>query len=244
MRFLEDPSNATPRFLRNRVRAEVLPVLRQLAPTASRALARAADLLRDDERALAAEGRRLAAKGSSPVSELLAEPVAVRRRAVRDLWRQASGRRADLDARQVESVLAILRRRTPTRVPLSGGFEASVRYGALSILPVPPATREAEAVLIPGPGAHPVPGGGVLEVGAASGAAWPLWWRGRRPGDRFRPAGGRGSKKLKAWLIDRKVPREIRDGLRILADDEGRVLWIPELGARSEKPSVDARLRD
>ena len=141
-------------------------------------------------------------------------------------------------------MVAILRRRIPTRVALSGGFEATVRYGALSIRPVPPATQEADAVLIPGPGAHPVPGGRVLEVGAASGAAWPLWWRGRRPGDRFRPAGGRGSKKLKAWLIDRKVPREIRDGLRILADDEGRVLWIPELDARSEKPSVDARLRD
>jgi len=242
--FLEDPSNATPRFLRNRVRAEVLPALRKLAPTATRALARAADLLRDDERALAAEGRRLATKGSARVSDLLAEPVAVRRRAVRDLWRQASGRRTGLDARQTESVLAILRRRTPTRIPLSGGFEASVRYGALSIRPVPPVAPVADAVRIPGPGVHPIPGGGVLEVGAASEAAWPLWWRGRRPGDRFRPAGGRGSKKLKAWLIDRKVPQEVRDGLRLLADDAGWVLWIPELGARSGKPSVDARLRD
>jgi tRNA(Ile)-lysidine synthase len=178
------------------------------------------------------------------VADLLAEPVAVRRRAVRDLWRQASGRRADLDARQVESVIAALRRASPTRVSLSGGFEASVRYGALSIRPVPTAAVEAQAVLVPAPGAYPVPGGRVLEVDAAPGATWPLWWRGRRPGDRFRPAGGRGSKKLKAWLIDRKVPREVRDALRVLVDDEGRVLWIPELGVRSEKPSADARLRD
>lgn len=242
--FLEDPSNATPRFLRNRVRAEVLPALRKLAPTATRALARAADLLRDDERALSAEGRRLAANGSSRLADLLAEPVAVRRRAVRDLWRQASGRRADLDARQVESVLAILRRRTPTRVPLSGGFEASVRYGALSIRAAPAPVLEVDAVRIPGPGTHRLPGGEVLEVEAASGAAWPLWWRGRRPGDRLRAAGGRGSKKLAAWLIDRKVPREVRDGLRVLADDAGWILWIPQLGVRSEKPSADARLRD
>jgi len=84
----------------------------------------------------------------------------------------------------------------------------------------------------------------VLEVVSAPGAVWPLWWRGRLPGDRFRPAGGRGSKKLKAWLIDRKVPREVRDGLRVLADDAGWILWIPELGVRSENPSADARLRD
>jgi len=100
-----------------------------------------------------------------------------------------------------------------------------------------------DPVRIPEPGAHPLPGGGVLEVGSAPGAAWPLWWRGRKPGDRFRPAGGRGSKKLKAWLIDRKIPREVRDALRVLADDAGWVLWIPDLGVRSEKPSADARLR-
>src|SRR5512137_2006852 len=88
---VEDPSNATPRFLRNRVRAEVLPVLRSLAPHAARALARAADLLRDDERALAMGGKRLAAAGVARVAALLEEPVALRRRAVRQLWRAASG---------------------------------------------------------------------------------------------------------------------------------------------------------
>ena len=240
---VEDPSNATPRFLRNRLRAEVLPVIRSLAPQAGRAIARAADLLRDDERALAAEGRRLATTGSVRVADLMAEPVAVRRRAVRDLWRQATGRRADLDARQVESVLALLGRSGPSRLPLSRGFEAFVRYGALGIRPTQEVAPAADPVRIPGPGAHPLPGGGVLEVGSAPGAAWPLWWRGRMPGDRFRPAGGRGSKKLKAWLIDRKVPREVRDALRVLADDAGWVLWIPDLGVRSEKPSADARLR-
>ena len=237
---IEDPSNATPRFLRNRVRAEVIPVLRSLAPHASRALARAADLLRDDERALAVEGRRLAAAGAVRVEDLLAEPVAVRRRVVRDLWRRATGRRADLEARQVESVLALLGRRGPSRAPLSRGFEACVRYGALSIRTAPVTAPAAEPVRIPGPGSHALPEGGVLEVASAAGAAWPLWWRGRRPGDRFRPEGGRGSKKLKAWLIDRKVPREVRDGLRVLADDAGWILWVPELGVRSEKPSADA----
>jgi tRNA(Ile)-lysidine synthase len=240
---LEDPSNATPRFLRNRVRAEVLPVLRSLAPHASRALARAADLLRDDERALAGQGRRLAAAGPVRVADLLAEPVAVRRRVVRDLWRRASGRRADLEARQVASILAMLGRRGPSRAPLSRGFEACVRYGTLSIRVAPPAIPAAEPVCIPGPGAHELPEGGVLEVTSATGAAWPLWWRGRRPGDRFRPESGGGSKKLKAWLIDRKVPREHREALRVLADDAGWILWIPELGARSKKPSSDARFR-
>ena len=53
------------------------------------------------------------------------------------------------------------------------------------------------------------------------------------PGDRIRPERGRGGKKLKAWLIDRKVPREHRDGLIVLADADGNVLALPELGIRS-----------
>jgi tRNA(Ile)-lysidine synthase len=240
---LVDPTNATPRFLRNRVRAEVLPALRAIAPHAARALGRAADLLRDDERALAAQGRRVAPDGSARLTELLAVPLAVRRRVVRELWRRASGSRRGLDARHVDGVLALLRRSGPGRAPLPGGLEACVRYGELAVRPAPRPPTPPTAVSIPGPGTHLLPGGGILEVEGAPGATWPLWWRTRRPGDRFRPAGGVGSKKLKAWLIDRKVPREVRDGLRVLADDEGRVLWIPELEAWGEKPSARARLR-
>ena len=71
---------------------------------------------------------------------------------------------------------------------------------------------------------------------------WPLLLRTRRPGDRFRPERGRGEKKLKAWLIDRKVPREERDGLLVLADEAGRVLWLPELGVRARSPGLGFRI--
>jgi tRNA(Ile)-lysidine synthase len=241
---VEDPSNATPRFLRNRVRAEVIPALRSLSPGAGRALSRAADLLRDDERALSAQGRRLAPAGSARIDALLAAPVAVRRRAVRHLWRLATGRRAGLDARHVDAVLGRLAGEAPARIRLPGGIEAVIRYGALALRPVPAAQAPLDApVRLDGPGTHRLPGGGAIRIAEPDGVAWPLWWRTRRPGDRFRPAGGRGAKKLKSWLIDRKVPRERRDGLRVLADDRGWVLWIPALDARSGKPSVAARLR-
>ncbi len=45
--------------------------------------------------------------------------------------------------------------------------------------------------------------------------------RTRRPGDRFKPKGMNGhSRKLKDWMIDRKIPREIRDQIPLLCADD------------------------
>ncbi|HEX3107452.1 MAG TPA: tRNA lysidine(34) synthetase TilS [Thermoanaerobaculia bacterium] len=49
--------------------------------------------------------------------------------------------------------------------------------------------------------------------------------RNRRAGDRFHPLGAPGSKKLKAFLIDRKVPVEQRDRLPLLLWN-GEIVWI------------------
>lgn len=50
--------------------------------------------------------------------------------------------------------------------------------------------------------------------------------RSRRPGDRLRPLGAPGGRKLKELLIDRKLPRADRDRLPIL-EIGGRVVWVP-----------------
>jgi tRNA(Ile)-lysidine synthase len=128
---LEDPSNATGRFLRNRVRAEVMPALRRLAPAAERALARAADLLRGDDRALERSARALHRGTRAEVDALLASPAAVRRRVVRRLWKASTGSRRGLTADHVEAVLRLLRRPRPGRISLPGGFEARVGDGRL-----------------------------------------------------------------------------------------------------------------
>jgi tRNA(Ile)-lysidine synthase len=242
---LEDPTNATPRYLRNRLRAEVVPRLEALAPHAERALARAADLLRSDERALDRRARPLVDGATASREALLAEPPAVRRRAVRRLWRRAAGSARGLEAGHVEAVLHLLRRRAPGRVALPRGLEARLAGDRLEIGRPRAASAPPPPSEIAGPGLYPLAGHGVLEVRAPpdGAVAWPLRVRGRRPGDRFRPEGGRGSKKLKAWLIDRKVPREARDRLVVVADAVGRVLLLPSLGARAEGAGAFLALR-
>jgi tRNA(Ile)-lysidine synthase len=147
-----------------------------------------------------------------------------------------SGLRSALSAAHVAAVLALCRRDRPGRLSLPGGVEARWRYGILEMGPPGAAPPAVEPVPVEGPGRYVVPGLGLaVEVRGEPGgaAAFPLLLRTRRPGDRFRPEGGRGSKKLKSWLIDRKVPREERDRLIVLADRTGRVLALPSLGAKA-----------
>ena len=113
----EDASNRSRRFTRNRIRHEVLPLLRDTVnPQVEAALARAADLLRDDETALArlaatrfAELRRAlpgspAAAVRLPADALAAEGPALARRLVRLGLREIRGHLRRLGRRHVEAV--------------------------------------------------------------------------------------------------------------------------------------------
>lgn len=59
--------------------------------------------------------------------------------------------------------------------------------------------------------------------------------RNRRPGDRLRPLGGPGERKLKDLLIDRRVPARERDRLPIV-EIGGRIAWVPGV-------AIDERFR-
>ncbi|HVU49219.1 MAG TPA: tRNA lysidine(34) synthetase TilS, partial [Polyangia bacterium] len=105
-----------------------------------------------------------------------------------------------------------------------------------------------QPMLVPTEGTYALPGAAAslrLSLGGPGGEgvlfdadalSWPLVLRARRPGDRMRPRGGRGSRKLSDLLIDAKVPRAERDRLPVLATSAGVVLYVPGL-----RPAADAR---
>ncbi|GAB4340193.1 MAG: tRNA lysidine(34) synthetase TilS [Candidatus Abyssubacteria bacterium] len=53
----------------------------------------------------------------------------------------------------------------------------------------------------------------------------PVQIRARRPGDTFNPLGTEGTKKLKDFFIDKKVPRFLRDRVPLLLS-HGRIMWV------------------
>ena len=56
-------------------------------------------------------------------------------------------------------------------------------------------------------------------------AETPLVVRGRKPGDSFRPLGMEGSKSLKDFMIDMKVPRNRRDAIPLVCCAE-HIIWV------------------
>jgi tRNA(Ile)-lysidine synthase len=56
--------------------------------------------------------------------------------------------------------------------------------------------------------------------------AHPLVVRNRRPGDRFRPLGLQGHKKLQDFFVDAKVRRNDRDSIPLVVDSNGQIVWV------------------
>jgi tRNA(Ile)-lysidine synthase len=54
--------------------------------------------------------------------------------------------------------------------------------------------------------------------------------RNRRPGDRFRPVGLDGQKKLQDYFVDRKVARGQRDSVPLVVDETDRIVWVAGFG--------------
>jgi tRNA(Ile)-lysidine synthase len=54
--------------------------------------------------------------------------------------------------------------------------------------------------------------------------------RNRRAGDRFRPIGLGGRKKLQDFFVDRKVARATRDTVPIVVDETDRIVWVAGYG--------------
>lgn len=56
--------------------------------------------------------------------------------------------------------------------------------------------------------------------------SWPLNVRNRKAGDKFKPLGMTGSKKIKDFFIDEKIPTDRRDKIPLVVDNRDRIVWV------------------
>ena len=108
---IEDPSNDDTTLRRNALRHEVLPVMETHFPGAEAALARYAALAAADDRALEAIAHALLGQGVDPggrlaAAPLQAEPVAIRRRVIRN-WLAETTDMSELSAERTDAILLL-----------------------------------------------------------------------------------------------------------------------------------------
>jgi len=257
--FREDATNADVRVPRNRVRHEVIPMLRsRFSASIVDVLAREAELARRDEDFLRRQAIDLAraivlCENDSEV-RIAAGPLAAAHPALSSRVAQAileklsDGRPIGFE--HVERLLELGRRCGDAALALPG--QEALRAGAEIVLrPITGKARRgansfAFSLSIPGEVQSGRWAIAARELGCASNGVWPAWTargnevgiaagalalplvvRNRRPGDRFRPLGAPGKRKLQDFLVDRKVPRTDRDALPLVVDARGRIVWVP-----------------
>jgi tRNA(Ile)-lysidine synthase len=118
--FREDSSNEKPIYLRNRIRHEVVPILRQLVPSSVDALCRLADICREDDRyldehsaALCSSALKLESAGGWEIDRLVLQqrPLAVQRRILRRLFQQSHGQSRSSSIRTIDRVIRLAAKR-------------------------------------------------------------------------------------------------------------------------------------
>ncbi len=255
--FREDATNRDPRFLRNRVRHEVLPLLRSLSPRIDERLSALADSLRADADCLeeiTARVRR--ARDTAPGDGLdgawlLDLPEAIRRRVTGAALR-AAGTPPDRVASAIVAILdALAEEGSASRlIELRGGNTAQVDRAGVQIgKPADRALRsefpEPFDLPLASPGVTLLPGGRSIEATIREEAppvssdiaifdlatiVAPLRVRSRRPGDRIRPRGFGRSRKVQDLLTEARVPRAERDRVPIVVMGN-EVIWVVGLRA-------------
>lgn len=242
--YRTDETNLTPCCLRNRIRLELLPLLREgYNPSISEGLARMAGLLCEDEAYLALEAEQRLNEAALPTGgydrhKLALLPMPIQSRAVR-LMLSCKGALYDLQQTGINRLCALLRGRTGARMELPNGMEARIRYDAI-IIGKPEEAPEPFETNFVWPGVTWTPAGNYtaafVDAFRREEDAFVAYLdadklpkeavvRRRRPGDRFYPLNAPGERKLKEYLIDKKFAHPARELPLIAAGQQ--VLFFP-----------------
>ncbi len=231
---VEDQSNHTDQFLRNRLRHHVMPLLNRENPRLAENVSAMAMQLRQEEHYLSRQ-----VELTDRVSVLREMDPALRNRALESFLRQQGVKEPQRE--QIQLLNALVFSHNPSaRGAFPGGITIGREYDRLIRLPQQEAPETAELAL----GSQKLPQWKLeihvsqaqsLEQGKTVFTVQPegkILVRSRLPGDRIRLPGG--SKTLKKLFIDEKIPAWERPFLPVLADEKG-VLAVFGIGVNLDR---------
>ena len=244
----EDASNADTSRLRALVRARIVPVAEQVNPAFRETLSRSIDLLAGDDALLSRMADDFSRDFAGPPPRGGSSSTgrswrrfdpAMARRTVRSALIRAFPEASRLEAAHIEAVVDGLSAEAFAR-DLPGGLRAETEYGKLvvsragteppvlapSLLPLPGNADLGQAGSIVAEQVDPADIAGEADsVTIDAGNARTFVVDAVHPGDRMRPLGMDGSRKLSDLLMDAKVPRRTRGTVPVVRDGD-RIVWL------------------
>lgn len=246
--FVTDPTNMGDDYLRNRIRHHVIPAMESISPSAVNTIARTMRLVGDQARLIgeiAREKMKEIVTSARPGcvtldgALLTAEPESIRFVIYRESARLAGLDPAIVSLKHLEAMDSLLTTgRKGASTDLPGGFAGRYDQAGLAIYRKKSPTAPVETsfscplsvtfddgTLTVAPTENGKDARDLISISAVPPGAV---FRSRRPGDFLKLPNLAGRKKLKTFLIDRKVPSGARGAMPLLAV-ENEILWIPGL---------------
>ncbi|HEV7993343.1 MAG TPA: tRNA lysidine(34) synthetase TilS [Gemmatimonadaceae bacterium] len=236
--WIDDPSNASPRFLRNRVRRDLLPALRRVYPSIDETLlsiGREAAAWRDAVDVLVAANMTVRQPSSESVVVATSELADYDRSSLSVLWGAIAGLAGlALDRRGTQRCATFTMKQPRNgHIPLSGGWRLESRGGELFLHRS--RVTELDPAALPDEGA--LEWGGFRFTVSSEGPDDGRWQatlpEGRsirvrcwRPGDRLVIAHGRGARRVKRYLSDAGVHGSERESWPVVTFGD-EIVWIP-----------------
>jgi len=247
----EDESNTDHAFTRNRIRHQLLPLLESFNPNITGQIKGLCEQLRLDEdfwaeltnRALTELGTKVD-EGYSVQRGALAElPPSLASRVIRAVLHEIRGDLRGLTATHIGDILQLVCAGPPQGELHLPGCWVACRYEELLLYRELPEEIAAFELVLDGPGSYPLPDGCRLLLSLsdqasgedqetvefdASALRFPLTLRRCLPGDRFRPSGMAGTKKIQDLFVDLKLASEVRKKTLLLVEND-TILWVVSL---------------
>jgi len=266
LKFCLDKSNDDNCYLRNKIRLDLIPTLKNYNPNIKKSIISTLRLLNDDEdfiekqveKVMNEVGFNVSANGvvSIDINQFYLQHPALQKRLIRQAILVSKGNLRSISARHISNLIIMMKHNKGLKeAHLPGNLIAVCANKKLFVCKSKYYTLVANDLLLDDflPADINIPGATDLgfrglcfnislvskkDVNLSSGSnkayldydktGSNLKMRFFQPGDRFIPLGMRGSKKLKSFFIDEKIPRKQRKLIPLLTSQNDDIIWVYE----------------